>query len=41
MEFQGLGGIAGLGAAFVLVLVLMYTWRESRKHSSDDEQSPG
>ena len=39
--YQGLGGIAGLGAAFVLVFVPMYTWQESRKHKHYDDRSPG
>ena len=37
--YQGLGGIAGLGTAFVLVFVPLYAWQESRKHGREDNQS--
>ncbi len=35
--YQGLGGIAGLGTAFVVVFVPMYAWQESRKNGRDDD----
>lgn len=37
--YQGLGAIAGLGAAFVVVFVPLYSWQESRKIRSGDNHS--
>jgi hypothetical protein len=32
--YQGLGAIAGLGTAFVVVFVPLFSWQESRKKGS-------
>lgn len=37
--YQGLGAIAGLGTAFVVVFVPLYAWQESRKNQGEDDRS--
>jgi hypothetical protein len=37
--YQGLGAIAGLGTAFVVVFVPLYSWQESRKNRREDDPS--
>ena len=37
--YQGLGAIAGLGTAFVVVFVPLYAWQESRKNQREDDRS--
>lgn len=37
--YQGLGAIAGLGTAFVVVFVPVYSWQESRKNRRQDDPS--
>lgn len=37
--YQGLGAIAGLGTAFVVVFVPLYSWQERRKNRSGDNRS--
>jgi len=37
--YQGLGAIAGLGTAFVVVFVPLYSWQESQKNRGEDGRS--
>ena len=37
--YQGLGAIAGLGTAFVVVFVPLFSWQESRKNGREDDRS--
>jgi cell division protein FtsW (lipid II flippase) len=38
--YQGLGAVAGLGVAFVVVFVPLFSWQESRKNRRNDDH-PG
>lgn len=37
--YQGLGDIAGLGTAFVVVFVPLYVWQEKRRNRREDDRT--